>query len=669
MANTGKTSPRAASPSHEDLEAAQAAAAFADRAFEDSEEEDEEEVEEEESGPRGGDGEGWFLKKLGPEGMGSPHPSRLRDDLAGTPMHACSVAGADKWQVERLNPDTGDTESLGTCYLKITLTSFIKQFFDSMPEEGDDAATFYLTPLDKAGRRLGSPGEPYGVQIIPWDNITLQKLRDAMPRRSRRGRGAGEPGNEMLALMREQMNALAERLAAAEKAAAEERRRADDQREKALLERANYQNSMHSDLSVAYAGLSKVQQESMAGVAKTASELAAEQARAERDARAADRERLRAEAEADRARLKAEAEAAAERERIRANAEIEKVKAEAMVRAEEAKAQIALRQAEIQAQVEQARIHAENERLRWERERENERQRAKEEAEARRALAIEDATRAREHALSMEKIRTESADRAERYAKEHRESQDKYFTLMVQTLQTQHSDKGKLGVIGDVLETLGLTPAEALAQAKEMFGGGGGGGKGIGVAIIEAISGVTRDLIKAGAGAGAVSEDEEDETDETDEAETEEAAPEEPQPEPEPEPKPKLKRLTVKGPDLNAFANAKVPAEPDAVVTSEPMPDAPPPVAVQALLAPPPPPVNLAEQKAARDAVAAFVEKITDQPPEKWGGILMECDVQVLVAQINKAGLAATFEGHDVALDKLTQVLLDMGLFAGSVPQ
>jgi len=634
----------------------------------------------------------WLRERLGASGVRDPRESqartKLRDRIDRTPiMAAAETEGAVQWLIERRNDKTGEADWVGYAHLEISLPMFIDQFYESMPDKGDQAAEFYFTPIDKRGGKLGAPGKPQTF-TVPWNNVILLEVRKA--RGDQPGNLSGTDG--VVKLLLDERRALGERLSKSEQRAHE----VQEAWVKAQIESAKATNN---EMAGAYARVSEIQEKGFVSVLSAQDRMALDREKREetgrqrdRDERTAALERLKEEAKADRERIKAENDAA-----------LERMRAETAARQAEIEAKVRLDEKRIEAEIEKAKAaaQAERERARDDREREEARrasedQRRAEEREreetrrmqdqarretleanesARREAAAERARELdREYALSLEKMRQESLaaakDSLERESVRARDHQ----TLIVSTLKERYGDQGGsgLGIVGKMLDTFGLTPADAIEKARELMGNESS----IGAELIKGITELGKEVVKR-LPAPEDFEDEEDDDDyDTEDEEAAEAVRERDQRRRRIEarrqrqiakdqgaataavaraPTAAAAEPEVSGPDLDAFLAKRTPdPEPD-----EEGEDAPATPDLPAA-----PVLPLAEAKAGRDAVASMVERLEAEKPEHWGNAVLAAeDTDDLLRYIGLVGLIRALDGYDIDVAAVGETLVALGLF------
>ncbi len=273
---------------------------------------------------------------------------------------------------------------------------------------------------------------------------------------------------------------------------------------------------------------------------------------------------------------------------------------------------------------------------REERRRQWEEQLRKDELARKEKLEAEERDRAREHQRQLETMRTEML-KADQERQERERTRDKeHLALTISLLEKRFASESgksdnKFGVIGEILDGLGMTPTDALAKAKEIMEGGGAAG--LGVTIVSEISKTVREVIKRLPQA----EDEEDEEDEEEEDEETEEGEEDAE-------EPKKIEQKMDSPQLEDFLTKRTP---------EPVP-----------VTPAAPAAPLAEMKAGRSAISGMVDRLAGAPEEKWGELIMSGnDVDALVKHIGRVGLVKALEGHEIDAAKVGEALVKLGLF------
>lgn len=586
----------------------------------------------------------WFRQQLGATLFGNPRDGNDRtktlSNLSTAPVvSAAGIEGADRWLVEIRNHETGQADYLGEMPLSATPPQVLRRFLDAMPtKEGQPSAEIYFKALDKTGTKIGTASKPDGVFTVPWHNPILREL---LKERAAQTPPPTETGL-LAAYLQKQLEQEREDRRAAQQRADEAARVAREMEQALLKQRLDHAANMQNDIGAAYQQVSKTQADGLTGLMSVQERMTLEREKREeerlrREREEEDRRRQRERDQYEEDRRRREEERRDERERLRAEAQsaVEKVKAEAEARKAEITAQLELERARIAAEVEKSRLAAEAERLRIQEERRLDDQRRRDEQERRDKLDAIERERAREFTVSMEKIRTEAlAAERERMASEARR-QEQHTTAMLGLIEKQHGGGHKLGVIGELLDTLGMPLSDLLEKGKELIGGGAT--TSTAVAVIEGLGSVAREFIKR------LPMPEEDEGDGDEEEETEGEVEEAPAPrrrrvrqieqqEYLPEPAPK-------GTALPAVIDRHFEAaeSPDKVLP-------------------------LAERKAGRKAVESLVDRL--EKAEDWRVAVMDGqDVDALVRYIGLVGLNKALEGYDVDAERLGAVLVELGLF------
>lgn len=586
----------------------------------------------------------WLSGRLGGHGIGNPHPqnTKIRTQLAQTPVAACAVEGAYQYQVEKTDPASGDAHIIGTMPLTTTMPEFVRRFIDAMPEEGDDAAEFFFTPLNKAGVKVGvEPGKPYAMVPIPWHHIDLKRARE------QQRKVAGDPQAMLLQMLQQQVrdaqNAAMQARAEAAAAAA----RAETAREEAAKERLAHAQTMGADISQMYQKVGTAQTEMLSGAAKSIEERAKTE-REERRADAEERVKLaRAEADAKVEAIKAEANARAEAAKLEIELKVKQMEADAKVRI----AELELKAAEAKAKVEAERLQYEKDRdrddKRWAQERADAEKRRQDERDADQKRADAEQKRADAHALSMEKIRTDAMALQQRAMDNERAGQKEYLTLMVGLLEKQQKAEsgGKFGVVGEVLNALGMTPMEALEKGRELLNSAGTGG--LAETIAKGIFDLGQEIVKRLPAAEEGDEEEEEGEEEEEEEETRQIE-EKRRVEAETAPQ-KKKRDPV---PLETFLEKS---------SAEPLKEA---------TLPPPPAISLEEVRQGRAAVESLVQRLAGTTINGWGAAIASGkDIGDFVRYVQRVGLDRAMEGQDVDVEGVAMALEQLGLFEGPVPR
>lgn len=358
-------------------------------------------------------GADWLAEQLGGRGTGGPGGNqKLSEELAGAPLVANTTEGAVQWMIERKNPFSGEADTLGYAALNITLPAFVKRFIDSMPKQNEDPVTFYFTPLDKLGSRMGTPGRPAAVQTISWDNVHLKEQREMILRNAPLPGAPGgpqDPNAKIMSMLDDRIKSLQEeqRAAATRAEAAEERARAAQ--EAAIKTKLDMAATQANDIALTYQRVGQVQQDLFQGVIKTREDAAKEERERRIDEMKAEREKREADLKEERVRREDALKEEREKRKAEMDEKVGAAKSENEARLLMIKAENDLRKAEIDARIREAEIKAQQEELRREKEREKEaarleleRQRIEKEAEKDR-LRLEKETEREQHRRDEEK--------------------------------------------------------------------------------------------------------------------------------------------------------------------------------------------------------------------------------------------------------------------------
>lgn len=587
----------------------------------------------------------YFRAHLGATLFGNPRDAndrtKMPDNLATAPVvSAAGIEGAERWLVEARNHDTGQADYLGEMPLTATPAQVIKRFLDAMPtKDGQPSAEIYFKALDKTGTKIGTATKPDGMLVVPWHNPTLRELL-----KEKAAQNPPPSGSEMLvAFLQKQLDQEREDRKA-ERVAAEEAKKQAREMEQALLkQRLDHAANMQNDLGAAYSAVNATQKEGFTSLMTTSERMALEREKREeerlrREREEEDRRRLRERDSYEEERKRREEERKDERERLRAEnlAALERVKAEADLRLKEAETRLRLEEAKIAAEVEKerARALAETERLRSEREREA--QQRKDEQERRDKLDAAERERAREFAISMEKIRTDALAAAEKRMDGEAKRQEEHTRLMLGLIEKQSGAGGhKLGPLGEVLDMFGLTIPEVIEKAKGFIGGDS---KSMGVAMIEGLGSVAQEFIKRLPPPDGYDDEDDDGEEE-----------EEQQPTPRRRVAPPRRQIEEKAPEI---PSAPIPALERALVNATPAEQ-------EAENA-----IPLEDRKAGRQAVQALVDRLEDADPAKWGEAVMNGkDLDALVRYLGLVGLRRALEGYEIDPEAVGKVLVELGLF------
>lgn len=588
----------------------------------------------------------WFRAQLGATLFGNPAegnaPTKLPHNLSTTPVVASAgIDGADRWLVEIRNPETGQADYAGELPLSATPAQVIRRFLDAMPsKEGQPSAEVYFKALDKTGTKIGTASKPDGVFTVPWYNPILRELL-----RERTAQVPAPSGAEQLAayLMRQMDEIKADQRA--ERQAAEAARQQAREMEQALLkQRLDHAANMQNDLGAAYSAVNMTQKEGFTSMMSAQERMALEREKREeerlrREREEEDRRRQRERDQHEEDRRRREEERKEERDRLRAEAaaSLERVRAEADARVKEMELRARLEEAKIAAEVEKAKANAtaELERMRLERERDD--QRRKEERERQDRLDAAERERAREHQKDMEKIRTDAMDAAQKRLDAEAKRGEEHTRLVISLLEKHQNGGGghKLGIVGELLDTFGMTIPDLIEKGKELIGGGAT--TSTAVAIVEGIGGVARELIKR---LPMPDEAEEEEEEEPEDEEEEVQAP---------QPAQERRRAAPR-----QIAQQERPALLPAAVERQ-----------LGVSEPPDKVLSLEERRAGRKAVENVVTRLEGN--EDWRVAVMDGqDVDALVRYVGLVGLRKALEGYDVDPERLGAVLVELGLFESS---
>lgn len=582
--------------------------------------------------------------------FGGAAPGPLRVTVQSGPLHGASpmrldvpmevskVEGAALWLVDKRDPIAGGSTRMGNVPIDITEDAFVRRFYGAMPQSSDDAvAVFTLRPADAAGKRLGvfSTENPHTLVRYAYESPILADIRAKLAEESK----LTDPnvgGPTVMTLMQEMMRRAEADARRAREEAVEAKRLADEER-RALAE----QKMLHS--------------QGMAGDAtKFVTDLGAESRRMYGDVITQQAEARRLEKEAEREARKAERE----EEVAKRNAEIARIQAESTERLALAKleAEVKMKEAEARAAADRAAIEAEKTRIREERlERETQAREDRLEREAResrereakekrdaderaeRAAREERALKmANEHNLALAKIAQDAREAEARRDADERERNKQHLDFMLGMIKSQSSATASpFGLAGQVLQELGFTGPTLIEKAKELFGKGEGDGQSIGVVIAEGLFGLGKELIKR------LPEGDDIEEDEEEEEEDDEAGEVVQQP-------PAARRKVTQGqvPVVQKVLGSET--TPAAGTTTPETPAAPS--------------VDIAGDRAAREALETFVAAIEGKPAEEWPTIIAEHAANGALLAYLKRDFTSAFEGFDVDVPALLAAFTALGL-------
>lgn len=573
------------------------------------------------------------------------------------------VADHERWRVEVNHPDSGRMVHAGDIHADATEAEFVRKFLARIPEEPGETVSFYLTPISSAGKSL-HPGGPY--RTVTYDALSAEVVRQRRAPDEQGGLGGlfggGARGGAstteigMLGLMQQQLEAANRRAELLEASTQAARDQLERERLALLNRREELSNSVATDLSEAYRGVHDAQRKLVEEHTKTATGGMTDLLRVQRELAEAERERLKAEKAEERERLKAEKEADVARIRAEAALQEARLTAETNLKIAQIQAEVAKAQLEAQARKEEA---AERRREEAERAEKMELQRMRFDKER------EDARR--DERAAIEKRAEEAEKQRIAFAAEQDRQRSQHWDLMVMQLEKQNKSEAsgsKLGVVGDVLDLLGMTPAELLAQGKALLSGGES--RGAAVAIVDAVAKLGEALINRIPPGGDEEEEEDEDDEEGEEEEVEERPPRTARPAPRQITERRDAALTgFSRQDQDAREAREAREAVPRIAETREQPAAAPPQAPAAPAPPTGPALPDEEVRAGRDAVAALVERLEGAALGDWVAIVSSVGADTpLIDYLGKVGVrrALTDAGAPEHADTLTQVLRNLGL-------
>jgi hypothetical protein len=333
------------------------------------------------------------------------------------------------------------------------------------------------------------------------------------------------------------------------------------------------------------------------------------------------------------------------------------------------------------------------------RERDREKEERRMEIERQEKAAAAERERDRDFRASMEKIREEALNRQQALLKEDAERQREHTKMMLSLVESRNGGGGsgnKLGVIGEVLDTLGMTPGDLMEKAKEFLSGDA---KSIGVTVVEQIGTIAAKVLEMSSKAGEEVEEEEEEGEEEDDAADNDAADAEADAE-DAEDRERVRQARIKRRQAAAEAAKAAKAaevakaadvakkkeqkrlaeklDPNILgagnvteAEAELVPVSGDSESVEAaivLTTAPAQVIDLQELRVARSTVEMLVEKVAGAAPERWPGLVMEVpDPGPFINYVRRVGADEAFADHDVNLDALCLALAP--LFGGETPR
>jgi hypothetical protein len=599
---------------------------------------------------------------------GNPRPrASQRVESLIKPMVDGDYSEAEVWRVERMNKANGRAESVGDIHIDCTEPEFIQRFLSSMPEVGEEATIFRLIPITRSGTRLSN--EPV-VKRIAADHVTLMQMKAAADLRNPTGLpGLVSPGGgdtAVLAMLREQLKAQADRMSALEEKKEAADAKAEKEREALVNQRIALAAATAEDMGanfkkigdathVMYASVNEMQTKAAEAALARQATLAAEERQRIKDEREREKEERANELALKLAAIKADAdqrkaELALEQTRI-----IEAARERRADEAERRKEDDARRSEE---RLERAKLDA-----------------AMETARAERAAAED--KRRDEHAKSMEAMRQEARQDAEKRMDAMRADEKDYAARRDALIQQQlaavtanHAAAvNPLAPILDMLAPLGFTPTVLAETFKGMMGGGGGG---VLQTLIEQVGGVVQKMVEQGAGDpdGDPDDPDGDEPDEPDEMTEAEQIAEDRARQAATRAAAQARTRALPGPTVNA--GDLVPRGPAA---AEPVPAAGQAPVAAATPAAATPAIDMTVQREGRAGLATLWAKLQDTPDEGWQAAIHEATaygstagVSKLLAYLVAAGSNAALgelEIPEPALAKLLPILASMNVKRG----
>lgn len=614
-----------------------------------------------------------------------------------SPIATTEVAGAAKWRVDKVDEIAAATNTLGECPLKMSTPAFINRFFSAMPEPGQPPAEFHLLPLDAAGRRVGASGA-HSIVRIPAEHVVLMQLRAriAEQRQQQVQQNTSGAGPTVIELLQTQLAQQQEALRRAQENATLAAARADEERRALVDQRTAHASQMAGEVSSVYGDITRVQREAM----MTVQTSQADAARAERERlleeRKAEREERRMQHEAEMARVKAEADARLAMAKLEADIKSKEIelriataKAEAEARVAEAKLAAEAKAAETKFLIESERNRMADERTqrearealeRTQRETREaleraEREKREDRAERERAAAAAaESERQKAFQLSMEKMRTDALEAAQKRLDADREDQraaaerenlraKEHLTLMAglaeRTAALSAGGGGRFGLLGEVLSEFDMKPKDLIEKAKELLHPAEASGGGLGETIAKGIFDLAREVVKRLPEPSDVEEEEEEEED----GEVEELPEEPPAPRvpakrqkalPENAPAQTIPPLGGKGDRVAALLRKEEPAPAVEATTTALVPNE---FKV----------IDLAAARKLREALEAFAAALDGATDDTWPALVGEHigSHAELLGTLKTQGLTRAFEGFDIDINKLHAVLTDLGLAEG----
>ena len=573
-----------------------------------------------------------------------------------------SGQGHERWLVEHADERSGRLVIAGYCPSDTTSIEFATRFLRLMPAEGMPPKTFYLTPLDGAGRKLvKEPSAQPSFDAYSEDVVHARQLAEAAEAQGGLpglGGGAYVGGRSAavdpaLTVLSAQVQQLMQELRNRDDRAEADRARIEEERNRLVDERIANASTMGADLSEGYRLLANDAREMNRTVQTAQVSGVGDLLKAQREMAAADQARILEDRKAEREREKTERELTIDRMRMENELTLAKIKAETEIRAAELRAQ---------AEMSRAAIESERERIRDERERDrrDREDRDKREADQRR----EEAQRVREHQERMDKLAAEERADARRRTDEENARRDEHAKTIVALYARDQKGPDLNGMIekGVALAGLfGIQKEDVGAFAKAILGGGTGSGPA--AVIVEAIAGVMKEVVKR----LPLPETEEDGDEEEEDGEEEEA--EDPGQVQQVRPQRRAveqrtptrqipeKVADDRGPEA-FLRRSRAPAPPSAQEPEAATPQAQAPEV--AAITP--------ERKAGREAVLALVDALESADTTEMAPIVTRVvgERPELLAYLNQVGVQVAFADADARpfASPVQSILTNLGLYA-----
>jgi hypothetical protein len=441
-----------------------------------------------------------------------PHLGRRTDRVQrGVPLATYGQGGDEHalWDVSINDTRLGRPVRLGTIGADATEAEFVEEFYDSMPQSPDDRpVTLSLSALSATGEVLAA-----NYRVITFHYHTRQV---AEVRRVRAAAAAAEGGgffggggglggrsDPALALVESLQRQLAERDARD----AERAKAVEDERRALMEERITRATMGANDVAAAHTVAMDVHQRAADQALKLQTDgfsgvLAMQQAAA-----ASEANRLEARLREDRERAQRELDLRREELKL----EREKIAAEAKERAERDRAE------------RQERLDREERERRERLDREAQERREKAERDERMAKLERDTREAqerrdKEHREFLARMDTETRQAERERLIEREKQQDKMFQLQLELIRAQNpaGSSNKLGVLGELLESTGLSVTDVFTKGKEFVEKmlEGGATSSLGSEVVRGLADIGKEIIKRLPAPGDGEEEEEEEEEE-----------------------------------------------------------------------------------------------------------------------------------------------------------